>query len=413
MKAENLPEKPQENPPEKPTIRDIADIAGVSHSTVSRALNGSPLISSSTTGKIRLIAERLGFEFNESARRLKNRKTGIIGVIYYSALNDFRSSLYTNELFRDLRHNLERFGLDALLVEARAGARAGTGVRAGTEAGAVGTGGVRGETVSEDSPEDVAKPVPAGKPGQSNIIRLILQNKVDGFIIIHPEILPEEYSLIKTHNLPVVHVHTVPKLIPRDAFDCFFTDNFIGGRLAGEHLITSGCRKIQVVRIHEEDSEEFHLRSAGCLDALAKAGLSVDSEQSLSCSCSYEGGYEIAVKNIAYLKSLDGIFVPADITAFGFLNALREAGISVPGKLKVIGFDDSPVSRLTLPTLTTIHQPRELLTEMACRRMNTLLFEDAPRDPVVEYLSPSLVVRGSTLSSVFRRPSAVHAVDST
>jgi len=340
--------------PGKPTIRDIAKLAGVSHSTVSRALNGSTLISLSTREKIRNIADQMGFEFNEGARRLKNRKTGIIGIIYFSVLNDFRSSLYTNELFRDLRHNLESVGLDALLVEAY-----------------------------------------SGQSGQSNIVRLIRQNKVDGFIIIHPEIRSEDYQLILAQKLPVVHVHIVPELAPRDSMDCFFTDNFQGGLLAGQHLVDSGCKKIQVVRINEKKSEEFRLRTAGFLDAVEKAGLFVDENHDLTCRCSYEGGYQVADANLKYLETLDGIFVPADIMAFGFLNALREEGLRVPQELKVIGYDDSPVSRMTLPPLTTIHQPRETLTEKACHRINSLLFGDAPAIPVVEYLKPTLVIRES------------------
>jgi len=342
-------------PPGTPTIRDIAELAGVSHSTVSRALNSSPLISTDTRERICRIAENIGFEFNEGARRLKNRKTGIIGVIYYSALNDFRSSLYTNELFRDLRHNLEKVGLDALLVEAW-----------------------------------------SEKQGQSNLVRLIRQNKVDGFIVIHPEIRPEDYELARSHQLPLVHLHTVPELISRESFDCFFTDNFCGGRLAGEHLLESGCQKIQVVRINEKESEEFRLRSSGCLSVVEESGFTPDMQHQLSCSCSYEGGYQIVSDNREYLETLDGIFVPADITAFGFLNALRVEGISVPGDLKVIGFDDSPVSRMTLPPLTTVHQPRELLSELACRRIYSLLFEDAAQKPVVEYIEPSLIVRETT-----------------
>jgi LacI family transcriptional regulator len=71
------------------TIKDVAKLAGVSHSTVSRALNDSPLVSEPTRKKIRVIAEQTGFEFHEGARRLKNRKTGIVGLVYATGLNDF------------------------------------------------------------------------------------------------------------------------------------------------------------------------------------------------------------------------------------------------------------------------------------------------------------------------------------
>ncbi len=341
--------------PGKPTIKDIARLAGVSHSTVSRALNGSPLISSVTRDRIQTIADRMDFEFNEGARRLKNRKTGIIGVIYYSVLNDFRSSLYTNELFRDLRHNLERVGLDALVVEA----------------------------YNDQS-------------GQSNIARLIRQNKVDGFVIIHPEIRSEDYKLIKEHKLPIVHIHMISNSISRDSVDCFFTDNYKGGNLAARHLIDSGCRRIQVVRIYEDESEEFRQRIRGCLSALDEAGFAVNDECFFSCECSYEGGYRLVGEKHMRFKECDGFFIPADIAAFGFLNALREESIRVPEDLKVVGFDDSPVSRMTLPPLTTIHQPREELTDKASKRIRSLLFDDTPDEPIQEYVKPTLVIRESS-----------------
>ncbi|RKX88944.1 MAG: LacI family transcriptional regulator [Spirochaetes bacterium] len=343
------------NLPGKPTIKDIARLVGVSHSTVSRALNGSPLISSVTRERIQAIADRMDFEFNEGARRLKNRKTGIIGVLYYSVLNDFRSSLYTNELFRDLRHSLERVGLDALVVEA----------------------------YNDQS-------------GQSNIARLIRQNKVDGFVIIHPEIRREDYELIKVHKLPIVHIHMISDGISRDSVDCFFTDNYEGGHLAARHLIDSGCRKIQVVRIDENEAEEFRQRTLGCLSALEEAGFIVDVEGFFSCDCSYKGGYRLVKENHIHLREYDGIFIPADIAAFGFLNALKEEGIRVPEDLKVIGFDDSPVGRMTLPSLTTIHQPREELADKASKRIRSLLFDDTSDEPIQEYVKPALVIRESS-----------------
>ncbi|RKX96931.1 MAG: LacI family transcriptional regulator, partial [Spirochaetes bacterium] len=78
------------------------------------------------------------------------------------------------------------------------------------------------------------------------------------------------------------------------------------------------------------------MRIAGCLDAVEQAGISIDENHNLTCSCSCEGGYLVAGDNLEYLGTLDGIFVPADITAFGFLNALREEGLRVPQDLKVI-----------------------------------------------------------------------------
>jgi len=336
------------------TIKDIARIAGVSHSTVSRALNGSPLISAATGERIRCIARERGFEFNAGARRLKNRRTGIVGVVYYSALNDFRASLYTNELFRDLRHGLEAVELDALVVEAY----------------------------------DAAS-------GASNIERLIRQAKVDGFVIIHPEIRREDYGLIQSSGLPTVHLHMASEAVPRGTTDFFFTDGYHGGRLAARRLVDQGCRRIMTVRTCRRESPEFRRRTEGFLSVVRETELHSVRDASLVWSSTYESGTRLFGEQRERILACDGLFFQADIVAFGFLNSLRGTGIRVPEDIRVIGYDDSPVSRLSLPPLTTIHQPREELARRACERMRSLLFDGTPGESVREYVKPSLTIRDS------------------
>ena len=338
----------------KPTIKDIARLAGVSHSTVSRALNGSSLISRETRIKIEALAEGLNFEFNEGARRLKNRKTGIVGVVYFSVLNDFRSSLYTNELFRDLRHNLENLGLDALVVEAY-----------------------------------------NARSGASNIARLIRQDKVDGFVIIHPAVHREDYRLIAEHGLPVVHIHLVPEEIAGEPADCFLSDDSEGGRIAARRLIESGCRRILTASVGREPSLEFERRTRGCREEIIQSNLEFDDNSILIMDKGYRDGYRLFHEHRALLERCDGVFIQTDIAAFGFLNALSRAGIAVPESMKVVGYDDSPVSAISMPPLTTVHQAKEELTRRACRRLYSLLFDQNPAPPVREYIKPRLVVRES------------------
>ncbi len=100
------------------TIQDIARLANVSHTSVSRSLNNSPLISEETKNRVLKIARDLNYEVNSSARSLSTKKTGVVGVIYELELEDFGSSAYINELFIEMRHNLETLQLDTILLEA-------------------------------------------------------------------------------------------------------------------------------------------------------------------------------------------------------------------------------------------------------------------------------------------------------
>src|SRR6056297_2345992 len=96
------------------TIKDIARIAGVSHSTVSRSLNDSPLISEVTKSRIKKIAEELNFGFNASARSLSTKKTGTIGIILPDFFDEYGNSLYIGLLMKGIRAGLEQVGFDSI-----------------------------------------------------------------------------------------------------------------------------------------------------------------------------------------------------------------------------------------------------------------------------------------------------------
>ncbi|MDF1569372.1 MAG: LacI family DNA-binding transcriptional regulator [Spirochaetaceae bacterium] len=336
------------------TIKDVAKLAGVSHSTVSRALNDSPLVGEATRERIRVIAEQTGFEFHEGARRLKNRKTGIVGLVYAAGLNDFRSSLYVNELFRDVRHELEKADLDALVVEAY-----------------------------------------DAMTGASNIARLIRQDKVDGFLIVHPSIHPEDLELIDSHGLAMVRIHVISGDSFRDGTDFFCADHIEGGRLAAVRLLEAGCRTFALGAIHNYEKSEFSDRTQGFLAELEDAGIPSGDIAVRECGDDYAAGYRFYAENRKRLSEIDGVFLPADIVAFGFLNALRESGIRVPDDIKIVAYDDSPISAISIPTLTTIHQPREQLSLLACERMRALLYDDMGGPAEGVFVPPTLVVRES------------------
>jgi LacI family transcriptional regulator len=340
------------------TIKDIARMAGVSHSTVSRALNDNPRISGETRDRIKSIAQRLNFEFNASARSLSSRHTGIIGVIYNSGLEAFGSSLYTNQLFLDLRHSLESHQLDSILLQ----------------------------------PYNPAT-------GNSNIMRLIRQKKVDGFLIVATSISREEYEFIRRSGIPVVQLHLHAIHYAMDDLDYFVADNVFGGCIACDHLLDTGCRRILTLSFShsaEEELREFRERTEGYRLAQERRGLPFDPSLVVGLDdCSFEAGYSLVHARPQLFEGIDGIFAQADIVAVGCIAALKERGLKVPGDVKVIGFDDCSICGLSQPAVSSVHQPREELSRLACQRIDELL-DHPPGERTHAVIEPTLVVRGST-----------------
>lgn len=338
----------------KVTIKDIAKVAGVSHSTVSRALNDSPQIGEVTKKKIKEIAKLMNFEFNAGARSLSGRRTGNIGVVYEAMLDHFTSSLYINQLFVEVRLALEKMEMDAIILEAY-------------------------------NPDT----------GKSNIERLLRQQKVDGFLIVHDNITKKDYMSIKEAGLPIVQLHLVPKYFKKDNLNYFFTDHEFGGRIATEHLLKAGCKKILTILPNDSDSDEYQKRTLGYKKALESYGITYDKDLVIATDSTYNHGYNLFSSIPEIISSIDGIFFQTDIQAFGFLNGARERGIKIPEQIKVIGYDDTPICESTNPRLSTIHQPRKQLAELSCSRIIEL-FKNEKQDHVThEILLPSLVLRDS------------------
>lgn len=359
----------------KMTIKDLAEIAGVNHSTVSRALNDSPRVSKATRIRIQQLAKDLHFEFNTVGRSLSKGESGNVAVIHAGDWDGFGTSQYFNILFSSLRKELEKRKMDALILEAY-------------------------------NPET----------GESNIARLIRQNKADAFLIVDPGVRTADYTMLLEANKPFVQLHTYPKFYNIEGLDYYVTDNRVGGYLAAEHLIACGCRKIINITACKHLSGEFSMRFEGYKSALQNAGIPFDANLVCYTDCSYQSGYQAVYANQELFKKADGIFAQADVVAFGCLTALKELGLRVPDDLGLVGFDDTPLCMLPTPTITSIHQPVEELTRSACDRILSLLGkEDIPdesaEDRTVKLvpvqvleekeqrkLQPWLVERGSTFS---------------
>jgi LacI family transcriptional regulator len=337
------------------TIKDIAKIAGVSTSTVSRCLNNNTRISLATRERVKKIADDLGFVPNNSAKSLSTKKTGLVGIVYQESLDFDGSRSYIDALFINLRHELERLQMDTIQVEA---------INTHTH--------------------------------ESNAIRLIKENKIDGFLFLHTQVTPDDLQALKKYNIPAVQVHFPPRFTDMKCLDYFISDNFYGGVIAGEHLIKKHCKKTLLVRCSPNIGREYDDRTNGFIKALEDNHMKQDMNLVFEIKCDVATAYNFVLEHIELIKTCDSIFAQADVLAVGMIQALKEEGIRVPEDIKVVGFDDSYYSRLLPPFITTIHQPKEQITEKATKRIKDLI-SGADNDLLIqEEIKPYLIERESS-----------------
>jgi len=336
------------------TIKELAKIAGVSHSTVSRSLNDSPNISVKTKERIRKLAEEHNFAFHAGARSLSTKKTGTIGIIFPELYDHYRNLQYLGLLLNSLRFTLEKEDYDSI----------------------------------------VTFPVNT-HTGLSNIRKLIRQKKIDGLILVITDIENDDWEIVRYSKIPTISLHFKWKNPHYKEIDYIYTDHRKGGYIATEHLIKSGRRDL-ITLSESGDFIEYRERNQGFLDALSHSGITPDKHMIHYGTCSFEYGYYFIKENRRLLSGIDGIFAQADFTALGCIEALKEIEIRVPEDISVVGYDDIDIGKFFRPNLTTIHQPRERHTKLACERLLALIKEEqSPAEKMQMVIEPSLVVRES------------------
>jgi LacI family transcriptional regulator, galactose operon repressor len=334
------------------TIKDIARMAGVSHSTVSRSLNNSSRVKQETKEKIRIIAEKFDFEFNAGARSLSTRKTGTVGIIHPELYNNYSGSIFSNSLISEIMKRLDQAGIDSI-------------------------------PVFSESREN----------SSSNIRRLTRQQKVDAFVIVDSLVSSEDWSFISKFKIPTIQLHYRPKYTAPEVINYIYSDNIFGGRLATDYLIEHGCKSIMCITIKSEHPEILD-RLEGFFLSMKQNNISVDKNLIFEEDCSLFRGEQVIRENIDKLKSIDGIFVHADIMALGVINELKKQGYRVPEDIRVIGYDDIELCTYFTPMLTTIHQPKELLAEKACNKLKEIMGHSAESGEILqEIVAPYLVER--------------------
>ncbi len=337
------------------TIKDIAKIANVNPSTVSRSLNDSPLIPKETRDRIKKIADDLNFEFNTNARSLITKKTNIIGVIVLETDEHEPSfSYFLAQLEYHIRSYLEKLSYDAII------------------------------TASKNI-----------NTGESNLKKILNQKKFDGLLIVHYDIDKYLLDKIEKSQFPSVFLHF--KLNNHDIrkLNYVIPDNEKGGYLATNYLLKLGFKNIMTLTFSYVRDVQFIERTEGYKRALREAGLNGNYEHIFTIKSSYQSGYNFIIENASSLKNYDAVFAQSDVAAIGVINALTELGIKVPDDISVIGYSDLEISNYVRPKLTTIHQPLEELAEIGCKKIVDILTGENSEKLLQKVLDPTIVMRES------------------
>ncbi|MDX6238569.1 MAG: LacI family transcriptional regulator [Kribbellaceae bacterium] len=321
------------------TIRDVARLAGVSASTVSRALSMPQVVNSATRARVQSAADALGYAPNKAARGLITGRTGNIGLVVPDLGNPFFPSVVKG-------------------VQARA--------RASDVA-----------VFLADSDEDAAAEV--------GLVRA-LAKQVDGLILCSPRAGVGELEAI-AQEATVVLVNRLVEGIPAVTFD-----NAGGMRQAVAHLAALGHRRIAWVG-GPETSWSSGERARGLWAATGAQGLELISVGHFPPH--YDGGMAAADQVVA--SGATAVIAYNDLVAVGLLARLHARGISVPDDLSVVGIDDIAMSRMAHPALTTVRLPKQQAGRVAVELLLAVLAEPDPASISTRGELPvELMVRGST-----------------
>jgi DNA-binding LacI/PurR family transcriptional regulator len=325
-------------------MTDVARLAGVSHQTVSRVINGSPQVRSATRERVLTAMRTLDYRPNSAARALVTGRSQTLGVVSFdTTLYGPATTLYSVE-------------------------------RAAHDAGYLITI-VSLEALDRDSVV-------------SAVERLRLQG-VDGILVIAPLEGAGDALVDLPRDLPLVAVEAGP----RGALPVVAVDQLAGASLATRHLLELGHRTVAHIA-GPGDFVEASQRIQGWRSALEAAG--AEAPPLLVGDWSPGAGYELGRRLLEELPDVSAIFVGNDQMALGVLRALHEAGVAIPGQVSVVGFDDIPEAPYFTPPLTTVRQDFAEVGRRSLRLVLEMMESADGPPPSPALVAPELILRSST-----------------
>jgi LacI family transcriptional regulator len=341
------PERPPDQARSSATLRDVAGAAGVSIATVSRILTGARHSAPATRERVLTAAAELDYRPSGPARALKLQRSRTLGLLVTDIENP-----YFPEIVRAVEDAAHERGFAVLLCNA-----------------------------TEDPGRELA------------YINLLLERRVDGIIVAASRVGARHAALLARAPIPVVLVNSEA---PRSGLPAITSDNRGGARLAAEHLIGLGHRRIGHITAPPANAAAA-LRLLGVRDAVRRAGIEADQLEVAEGDGHVAGGERAMSELLNRAPGITGVVCYNDLTAIGALRAVAATGRSVPGDVSLVGFDDIDLAQWTDPPLTTISQQKAEMGRWAFARLSDGDANIPARERArIVRLATRLVVRAST-----------------
>jgi DNA-binding LacI/PurR family transcriptional regulator len=330
--------------PTASTLAELAKLAGVSISTVSRSLTGSPMIAAATRERIVALAQAHGFQINQTARNFRLKKTRSVGVVL------------------PLGHETDQHLSDPFFMGL--------------------LGPIADALAERDHDLLLTRVIPTNDRWLDTIVD---SGRVDGVIVIGQSNQTEAIERV-AHRYDALVVWGAD--VPGRRQITVGSDNVAGGRAAAEHLLRQGRSRLAF--FGNPEVPEFAARYEGFRRAIAAAGR--DQGMLLPVHLTTEASYAAITDFLSGNPSPDGVVAASDVIAMSALQVLGERGVRVPQDVGVIGYDDVMIARYTSPPLTTVRQD----VARGARLLVDLLFERMEQRPAASVsMTPELVLRGS------------------
>lgn len=329
---------------------ELAKLAGVSQSTISRCLNDHPSISYETKERVQKLALQYGYVEQKRGRRtFFSGEHKVIGIL-----------VEDRPFFDDLFIN---YTIGKLISKA-----------------------------SKKNYYTIRLPISSQEPGSMERLKEFLRlNLIDGFIIMHRRFDEEIHEYLNELGIPHVYLlHCSRNSF--EAVDMIDSDNYAGGYLGTKHLIENGHRNIITLTC---PWREFEDRTNGYLHALEEAGIEPNRKFVLLGECSYQYAYDMTCKNIDLFRQSTAVYVQSDIMTVGVINALHHHGIRIPEDISVIGSDGYDLGNMSNPQCTSVAHPISELTELAITHLIEKIGRTKPQSPRQIKLRPYIIERNS------------------
>lgn len=316
---------------EKITSYDLAQMAGVSQPTVSRALRNSHVVSKKTRDKVQMLAKKYNYKVDINARNLRSQKSKTIALLLFEDKGTVDSPI--NQFFVSMLGNITRScskrGYDLLISFQQA---------------------------SDDWGGDYED-----------------AHRADGIIFLgYGDYMTYIEKISKLDEMDANFITWGP-VLPNQPGYFIGCDNVQSAHIATKHLIDLGHKRIAFFGEVSEHHPEFYQRYMGYIKAHEEAGLRVDPELQIDCRTSEQSGYRAALNLLGKGLEFDALFGASDLIVIGAIKAFQDKGLKVPQDVAIVGFDDIPTSAYINPPITTMKQDTALAGEILVKNLLKLI----------------------------------------